>query len=246
VRIWDLSTGQPAGELQGDAVKAVRGLAWHPDGKQLAAWGTEKVVRLWDAANGEPLGTLGAFETPLRFGQWLAGGQQWLAVGEDYDRDGPAFPRFLPVVNWDAEGKRALWTRKMPCRPHVSTSVSLDESLIVVVNHGDPTLVLDRRTGDTLLDLGLWAGPQGAFNPTGDRLAARRGLELEVLQTRTGSTDWLGFIFDEKTAMTYTPAGEILNPSEELDKHIAYAVETLDGEIQLLSWPEFRKLVARN
>jgi WD40 repeat protein len=236
VRFWDTATGTPAGAIQGD-VSAVRGLMWHPDGKKLATWGSEKIVRLWSSSTGEPIGTLAEFDTPLRHGQWLAQGRQWLAVGED---SGPWTS--YPLAIWDVAASRILWKRQIPCASYAGTSVSPGERRIAAIQNGDPTLVLDSITGDTLLELGNWWNSQVALNPTGDRLAARCGHELEVLETSTGRVEWLGFRFDEKTVMTYTPAGEILYYPPQLDQYIAYAVETLEGQIKLLSAPDFRKL----
>jgi WD40 repeat protein len=238
VRFWNPGSGEAAGSLQGD-VKSVRGVAWHPDGKRLASWGTEKAVRLWNAETGEPLSILAEFETPLRRGQWLAGGQQWLAVGEDAGRLAG-----YPMTNWDVADGKSLWKRQIPRGAYTGTFVSPDEKWIAAVNHG-PSLLLDRVTGEAR-DLGSWGHPLTAWSPNSDRLAMKRGLELEVFNVNTGSIEWLGFVFDDKTAIAYTPAGEILNPTEELDKHLAYAVETLDGEIKLLSAAEFRKLAAGN
>ncbi|HKB03901.1 MAG TPA: protein kinase [Gemmataceae bacterium] len=54
LRLWDVTTGQPAARLQG-APAFLDALAFSPDGRLLAAGGRGRSIRVWDAATGEEL-----------------------------------------------------------------------------------------------------------------------------------------------------------------------------------------------
>jgi WD40 repeat protein len=53
VRLWDAAAGKEKAVLSGHA-RAVRGLAFAPDGKTLASGGADRTVRLWDVSGDVP------------------------------------------------------------------------------------------------------------------------------------------------------------------------------------------------
>jgi len=54
VRLWDTATGQMVRTLIGQAAP-VQGVAYSPDGRTLAAAGSDGTIRLWDTATGQEL-----------------------------------------------------------------------------------------------------------------------------------------------------------------------------------------------
>src|SRR5262245_7431464 len=50
VRLWDVASGQLAGELGGPVEEGMLGLAWSPDGRTLACGGLDRSLYLWDVA----------------------------------------------------------------------------------------------------------------------------------------------------------------------------------------------------
>lgn len=50
VRLWDLATGKPAGELKGHS-SAVTALSFSPDGKRVASGSRDGSIRIWDLAS---------------------------------------------------------------------------------------------------------------------------------------------------------------------------------------------------
>jgi WD40 repeat protein/tRNA A-37 threonylcarbamoyl transferase component Bud32 len=56
VRIVDLTTGTQLGHLQ--QVNGAYFVAWHPDGKMLAAVGPERSIQIWDVPSGKPIAQL--------------------------------------------------------------------------------------------------------------------------------------------------------------------------------------------
>jgi len=61
IRLWDTSTGQPVGRLDGHRTY-IAGLMFWPDSKTLASAGTDQTVRLWDVENRALLRTLRGHE----------------------------------------------------------------------------------------------------------------------------------------------------------------------------------------
>ncbi|MDY3554938.1 protein kinase [Gemmata sp. JC717] len=60
VRVWDVATGKPLAVLKpgADFRDGVLALAWHPNGKSLAAGSSDGSVRIWDVATEKLLGEL--------------------------------------------------------------------------------------------------------------------------------------------------------------------------------------------
>src|SRR5438552_3636936 len=53
-RVWDATSGRQLFALRGHA-QHVQGVAWSPDGQQLASASQDRTVKLWDAANGQEI-----------------------------------------------------------------------------------------------------------------------------------------------------------------------------------------------
>jgi WD40 repeat protein/tRNA A-37 threonylcarbamoyl transferase component Bud32 len=80
VRIWDLTTGRPAGELRGHA-DVVYGLAYSPDGRRLATASWDGTVKVWDVTPPplplSPRGGRGVQAVPLSPASEKRGRGEW-------------------------------------------------------------------------------------------------------------------------------------------------------------------------
>ncbi|MCB9124674.1 MAG: choice-of-anchor L domain-containing protein [Caldilineaceae bacterium] len=81
VRISDAATGETIATLAGHAGE-VAGVAWSPDGSQIATASLDQTVRVWDAATGENIATFEGHSAPVNTVAWSPDGNQ-LASGAD-------------------------------------------------------------------------------------------------------------------------------------------------------------------
>jgi WD40 repeat protein/serine/threonine protein kinase len=65
VKLWDLATGQLQATLEGHT-KALRGVAFSPDGKTLASAGRDRVVKLWNVTTAREQATLSGHANLVR------------------------------------------------------------------------------------------------------------------------------------------------------------------------------------
>jgi WD40 repeat protein len=69
VRLWDPATGAEVAVLRGHT-RAVKVLAWSPDGSRLASGGDDWTIRLWDVATGEAAGVLSRHTDAVKALAW--------------------------------------------------------------------------------------------------------------------------------------------------------------------------------
>src|SRR5262249_20879668 len=96
IYLWDAHTGQPAGTLPSPSGSpetapagelthpsgAVSGLAFSPDGSQLAAAARDQTVRLWDVAARAPLAVLSRHPAPVCRRAYSADGRLLAAAAD--------------------------------------------------------------------------------------------------------------------------------------------------------------------
>jgi WD40 repeat protein/serine/threonine protein kinase len=160
VRLWDVASGAERPPLPADYSSAVQtvSLALAPDGRSLAAGGSNGVVRLWDLAAGTRRDPLSASRQATR------GGPGWDALTR----------RPLPVVE-RSDDVRAL-------------AFAPDGRLLAVVCADGTVQVWDAAAGEVrfLLPGGHEEAACAAFSPDGSALAVNRRGDVELWDTATG------------------------------------------------------------
>lgn len=104
VKIWDVSTGQEIGALQGHG-RAVAKVAFSRDGKFLATAGTDNTIKIWDLAAKRDLITLSGHTSSIDSLDFSPDGRLLASAGED--------------------GSTFLWDAKTG--EHLLTMISLDD-----------------------------------------------------------------------------------------------------------------------
>jgi eukaryotic-like serine/threonine-protein kinase len=85
IRLWDGSTGQPLGALEGHGAY-VSSVAFHPrDSKILASAGGDQTVRLWDLSSRSPLAVLQGHVNEVRTVAFLPDGQALVSCDRNGD-----------------------------------------------------------------------------------------------------------------------------------------------------------------
>ena len=81
VYIWNVSTGQPWGILEGHT-RGIFSLAWSPDNTRLATASADGSVKLWEVKTLKPIASLTGHKGKVRAVAWHPAGQQLASAGD--------------------------------------------------------------------------------------------------------------------------------------------------------------------
>ncbi len=163
IRLWDATTGQQLGILEGHAGH-VWGLAVSPDGSLIASAGFDKTVRLWDTESGKIIRTMTGHTGPIR----------GLAFGPDGDRIASAADDKTVKV-WDTKTGAEIITITGHTASVLGVAFSPDGKQLASTSSGDKTVrIWDSRTGEQIkvVQNSRAEVRRLAFSPDGTRLAA--------------------------------------------------------------------------
>lgn len=182
VRLWDVASGRPLHACRGHRWSGSGALAFAPDGKRLASFGSDGQMFLWDPATGRQLDVLTVPERGQR--PWgvafSRGGRRLLTVSKD--------TRFGTVHSWDLPGGTRpdlAFKANFRTRPVFSA----DGELVAACDADHVVGVWDTSSGKQLLKLPRYqeAPLALAFSVDGRHLAVGgRGDEIHVRELATG------------------------------------------------------------
>jgi WD40 repeat protein len=159
---WDVATGQPTAK-RAAPIKALRGLAFAPGGRLLAAAGYDCALWLWDTAWPHERRGLGEYRYLVYAMGFYADGSQLAAA--DSDR---------VVTLWDVASGRPLACWKGLTQQLLSLAYAPDGKVLAAGDYSGVVRLWDVATKE---EVGVWAGHATAvqtlaFSPDGCVLAA--------------------------------------------------------------------------
>ena len=179
LKLWDVTTGQECVTFRsvgtqtlpwslGLSMPHVRGLAFSPDGKEIAtACRFPNVVQLWDASTGQEVGVLKGTEAQMMSVAYAPDGQT-LAAG-DWERS---------VWVWDRATRKVRWQLREGDLGKVMSVAITPDSRILAAEAESGVQLWDLTTGKPLRFL------RGAAGSAGWLASAPRGRLLAVTQSR--------------------------------------------------------------
>jgi WD40 repeat protein len=138
VRVWDAATGREMLTLRVPVIGGFYGVAFSPDGAQLAAAGQDGVVRVWDAVTGRITLNL----------KGHAGAVYSVAFSPDGSRIASGGADQMAKV-WDAVTGQEVLTLNETTGAMTAVAFSPDGSRLVACQEGGTLSVWDARAGDT-------------------------------------------------------------------------------------------------
>ncbi|MBT5536962.1 WD40 repeat domain-containing protein, partial [Candidatus Poribacteria bacterium] len=217
-----------------------KSVSWSPDGKLIASYGHDHVVRVWDCETGEETATLVGHTDSVQDLAWSPDGRFIASGGED-----------LGVRVWDVHASTQVW--RSPYRRGWVLSVhwSSDGRCIVSGDALGVVRVWDLQTGKETWTLAeaapcSWSS-DGRLMARGDSRGAVRVWDMETRKLRrtldghTGRVGGISWSSDERLVVCRDSAGVV----RVWDTHAGEEIHRLEEPAGALSWsPDGRRLLS--
>jgi WD40 repeat protein len=177
-KVWDAVTGRELQTLRGHT-GSVFGVAFSPDGRQLATASADKTAKVWDVRTGREILSLQGHTSAL-FGVAFSPDGQRIATTGIWEQT---------VKIWDARTGREILTLRGHTRWVLGVAFSPDGQRLATGSDDGMTKLWDVRTGQELLTLkghtaSLWSV---CFSSDGQRLATASGdATVKIWDMRVG------------------------------------------------------------
>jgi WD40 repeat protein len=161
IAIVDLAAGTVITRFPAPHTDTVYGLAWSPDGTQLASAAADKFVKLWNAETGSPVASFEGHTQHVLDVAWTADGKRLVSAGAD---------GLLKV--WDvAKGEKV---RDIPGFAKQAMRLARAKETLFVACGDGAVRSINPETGGTNRTFAAATGPVGAVavSPDGEWLAA--------------------------------------------------------------------------
>ncbi len=251
ILLWDIATERLINSLEADRTQMILGMAFSPDGRQIAAiyrWGD---VVVWDISTGEIVLTLtgdadGTYQvlyaiSDANLGPGIGGGAAG-GIGIAFSPDGKsiAFGNGLDIEVWDVENSERVMPYERTSDHSFVTRLSFSEDgskLYAVLDRNRGAGIWDTQTGKLIRQLELPSVDMNAFTATdlNGHMFARNNYDyelgeywIEIWNLETREVMKLNMTSRENEPMRFSPDGELLVVKSE---DILYFWKVTTGEL---------------
>lgn len=207
------------------------GVAWKPDGSQVAAADFDSGVQLWNATNGSAGQVLKDIAGRIKVA-WNRDGTRLASIGYGGLRIWD-MTRSTSIPGPD-EGRAVAWSAREDAVAYGSFG-----GIVGICDASGKVKHLFWAHHDVVCSL--------CWDPDGRRVAScSADGTLRAWDTARGQPLWQVVLLPGARTATFGPAGELLRADAGAEKHLVYLVERVPGKVDLLTAEEFRHLLTQN
>ena len=229
-KLWktDGTTGPTLEGHEGHVTQVV----WSPDGRLLATSGREdRTVRIW-GIDGSHQRTFEGHLSAVNAVAWHPDGDQLASVGSDWD-----------LLVWDSKGGLLRKSRTDGWRM-LAVAWSTDGKRLAVGGDDERVTIYSQDGVEQATLPHSLVANRIAWHPDGRRIAVVGHDNIFLLwDAETAEPTWVVVRLRDDRSIVFSGAGQLVaGDPQTVDQEFVYVVENLDGNVELLSHREFRKL----
>ncbi|MDX1947437.1 MAG: protein kinase [Pirellulaceae bacterium] len=238
-RLWDPAAGKSVAELQVAAKNDfVPRIGWHTETGRMAVTNGNQVL-IANSETGEKIDSFD-FKTAIRDVHWIDADHLVVVQAND--------PKSAQcrVACWNLQEKYFVWDKTLsatvsPETYHAWTELSPDRKSLGVFCL-EP-MMIETTTGVVASRPKSFAEISWPLDHR-NRFSMKRDTFYDVYihhNDITGDIDWRGAVLAKTVPVYVSAAGEVLNPSPEVDEQLRYVLELESGQVVTLTPADFRK-----